>query len=971
MRRKGWMGAALAAVVVLSLFYARFASRQIYRESVSRLEEVYGQVNAALRSTISKNWRLLRSWQPYIAAETDPAALADFLLEEGEAWHFTAFYFLAPDGSYVTGQGETGRMALAGLDLSDTASEVQSPDGRRLALFTVPAEPGTYRGFDYAAVGFAFPAEDMSGGLRVETFSDQSRCFVVLPGGQVLFSSHSGPDAPSNLLDDLRRRGSFSGMEPEDVARDWQRGERLTTMCRLDGRAHYLTYQPVGFSGWMLVSAAPADVVNAGMSRFSLVTLTVMALLFGILALGAVAASVHTSRRRVWEQDREIRSREELFDLLTENTEDIFVLFSPQEGFHAQYVSPNLDRVLGMDPEEVRADVRAILFGGQEERFSSSPSQLTAEVLSSVPVGGMWTGERDVLHARTQELRRFKQLLHHCTLEDKDQFILMLSDRTQERQMYEALGEALHTAKAANEAKSNFLANMSHDIRTPMNAIVGFSVLLGRDAEHPEKVREYTRKISSSSQHLLNLINDILDMSKIESGKTSLNVSEFSLPQLVDDLYAMMLPQARAKSQRFALHTRGSLPELLLGDKLRLNQVLINLLSNAVKYTQPGGQISLTLQGLGACAPGRARLRFIVADNGYGMSETFMQTIFDPFAREITDATREIQGTGLGMAITKNIVDLMGGSICVESELGQGATFTLDLELAAADQARDDSFWLRHGITRLLVADGEEAACQSVRSALEEAGLEAVCAASGPQAVALAERAAAQGRPFHLILLDWRLPGMDGLEAARRIRRTAGPQPPLLVLTSFDLDEARHAGQSMEIDLFLPKPFFLSRLQRAAAQLLEPEPGPQEAPEQEEASLEGLRILAAEDNEINAEILVELLEMEGAACQVVPNGREAVSLFAASQPGEFDMIFMDVQMPVMDGYDATRAIRGSGHPLADVIPIIAMTANAFEEDVQTALAAGMDAHTAKPIDMSRLRAVISLLRRPGYARVQP
>ena len=769
MRRKGWMGAALAAVVVLSLFYARFASRQIYRESVSRLEEVYGQVNAALRSTISKNWRLLRSWQPYIAAETDPAALADFLLEEGEAWHFTAFYFLAPDGSYVTGQGETGRMALAGLDLSDTASEVQSPDGRRLALFTVPAEPGTYRGFDYAAVGFAFPAEDMSGGLRVETFSDQSRCFVVLPGGQVLFSSHSGPDAPSNLLDDLRRRGSFSGMEPEDVARDWQRGERLTTMCRLDGRAHYLTYQPVGFSGWMLVSAAPADVVNAGMSRFSLVTLTVMALLFGILALGAVAASVHTSRRRVWEQDREIRSREELFDLLTENTEDIFVLFSPQEGFHAQYVSPNLDRVLGMDPEEVRADARTILFDGQEERFSSSPSQLTADVLSSVPVGGMWTGERDVLHARTQELRRFKQLLHHCTLEDKDQFILMLSDRTQERQMYEALGEALHTAKAANEAKSNFLANMSHDIRTPMNAIVGFSVLLGRDAEHPEKVREYTRKISSSSQHLLNLINDILDMSKIESGKTSLNVSEFS----------------------------------------------------------------------------------------------------------------------------------------------------------------------------------------------------------GPQAVALAERAAAQGRPFHLILLDWRLPGMDGLEAARRIRRTAGPQPPLLVLTSFDLDEARHAGQSMEIDLFLPKPFFLSRLQRAAAQLLEPEPGPQEAPEQEEASLEGLRILAAEDNEINAEILVELLEMEGAACQVVPNGREAVSLFAASQPGEFDMIFMDVQMPVMDGYDATRAIRGSGHPLADVIPIIAMTANAFEEDVQTALAAGMDAHTAKPIDMSRLRAVISRLRRPGYARVQP
>lgn len=386
--------------------------------------------------------------------------------------------------------------------------------------------------------------------------------------------------------------------------------------------------------------------------------------------------------------------------------------------------------------------------------------------------------------------------------------------------------------------------------------------------------------------------------------------------------------------------------------------MLINLLSNAVKYTQPGGQISLTLQGLGACAPGRARLRFIVADNGYGMSETFMQTIFDPFAREITDATREIQGTGLGMAITKNIVDLMGGSICVESELGKGATFTLDLELAAADQARDDSFWPRHGITRLLVADGEEAACQSVRSALEEAGLEAACAASGPQAVALAERAAAQGRPFHLILLDWRLPGMDGLEAARRIRRTAGPQPPLLVLTSFDLDEARHAGQSMEIDLFLPKPFFLSRLQRAAAQLLEPEPGPQEAPEQEEASLEGLRILAAEDNEINAEILTELLDIEGASCEIAVNGQLAVERFQRSAQGEFDAILMDVQMPVMNGHEAARAIRALDREDAGRIPIIAMTANAFSEDEKAALDAGMDAHVSKPLNMEQVKKVI-------------
>ena len=523
--------------------------------------------------------------------------------------------------------------------------------------------------------------------------------------------------------------------------------------------------------------------------------------------------------------------------------------------------------------------------------------------------------------------------------------------------MYEALGEALQTAKVANEAKSSFLANMSHDIRTPMNAIVGFSSLLSRDADKPEKVREYTQKIASSSQHLLGLINDILDMSKIESGKTSLNIAEFSLPELLDELQTMMLPQARAKDQRFEVTTGTGLPEYLLGDKLRLSQVLINLLSNAVKYTGQGGEVRLAVQGLPQNADSRAHLRFTVSDNGFGMSEAFLATIFDPFAREVTDETREIQGTGLGMAITKNIVDLMGGTIAVESEPGAGSTFTLEVSFVLGHREQDSGFWLRRGITRMLAADDDEDVLLDIRTLMSGTEVEITTAASGDEALSLVQDACERGEPFHVILLDWRMPGLETAEVVRRIRRTAGEQVPLLVLTSCDFEDIAEEASAAGVNAFLPKPFFLSSFQRAVGQIIGDAPA--EEPQEEAFSLEGLRVLAAEDNELNAEILMELLDTEGVICEVAPNGQAALERFLHSTPGEFDMIFMDVQMPVMNGYEATAAIRASGHPGADTIPIIAMTANAFEEDVQAALASGMSAHTAKPIDMERLKAVVA------------
>ncbi|MDE6880647.1 MAG: response regulator [Oscillospiraceae bacterium] len=521
----------------------------------------------------------------------------------------------------------------------------------------------------------------------------------------------------------------------------------------------------------------------------------------------------------------------------------------------------------------------------------------------------------------------------------------------------ETAEQAFQIAEEANRAKSSFLSNMSHDIRTPMNAIVGFSALLSRDAEDPEKVREYTKKITSSSQHLLGLINDILDISKIEAGKTVLNLSEENVVDLLEGIDSIIRPQMKAKGHTFEIYSRDIRHEQVVMDKLRLNQILLNLLSNAVKYTPDGGQVTLTVQELPQHAKHLAHFRFIVADNGYGMGPAYVEKIFHAFTREEDSVTNKIQGTGLGMAITKNLLDLMGGSISVESEKGVGSTFTVDLELHISEQAIDQSFWQKNGITRMLAVDDEEVVCQNVQIAMEGTGVTVDYTLDGHKAIQLVKEAAAAGCGYHIVLLDWKMPGLDGVETAKRIRQEVSGNAPLLVMTSYDWPEIEEAARAAGVDTFLPKPFFLTSFRQRVdsvrgngAPILEDTGG--------QSILQGMHILVAEDNDINAEILSELLDMVGASCDIFENGRLALDAFERSTPGQYSLILMDVQMPVMNGYEATRMIRDSGHPLALTVPIIAMTANAFAEDIRDALEAGMTAHVAKPIDMAVLEQTV-------------
>ena len=530
-------------------------------------------------------------------------------------------------------------------------------------------------------------------------------------------------------------------------------------------------------------------------------------------------------------------------------------------------------------------------------------------------------------------------------------------EREAEREIHnQRLAEALQAAQIASNSKTTFLSNMSHDIRTPMNAVLGFTTLLAKDADDPVKVREYTKKITASGQHLLSLINDVLDVSKIESGKVVLTIDEFTLSDLVSSVDAIIRPMAQARGQSFHVEVSGIKHEYLMGDETRINQILINLLSNSVKYTPEGGSIWFRIIGLKQRSSQYEHIRIEVEDNGYGMTPEYLKTIFDAFTRAENSTTNKVQGTGLGMAITKNIVELMGGTIDVSSEVDKGSLFKVELEFRIPEGRADHQFWEKNGIAGMLVVDGDAKTAESIQVLMKDTGIRVDTVFDAEEAVRLIREESAEFT-YDLILMDWNAAGMEGIRAAEKLREVLPDTVPLLFLASYDaegIEEALH----MKNTEMLAKPFFVSAFKE---KILDMQTGRREdAPAEtvEETTLEGLRFLAAEDNEINAEILVEILSIEGAECEVAENGRMAVERFTNAEAGEFDAILMDVQMPVMNGYDATRAIRSLAREDAAAIPIIAMTANAFAEDEKEALDAGMNVHLAKPIDIDLLKEVI-------------
>ncbi len=530
-------------------------------------------------------------------------------------------------------------------------------------------------------------------------------------------------------------------------------------------------------------------------------------------------------------------------------------------------------------------------------------------------------------------------------------------ERETEREIHnKQLAEALQAAQLASNSKTTFLSNMSHDIRTPMNAVLGFTALLARDAENPDKVKEYTKKITASGQHLLSLINDILDVSKIESGKVVLNLDEFTLNDLVSSVDAIIRPMAKTKNQNFYVEVTGIKHEYLLGDETRINQILINLLSNAVKYTPENGSIWFRIIGLKQRSSQYEHIRIEVQDNGYGMTPEYLGTIFDAFTRAENSTTNKVQGTGLGMAITKNIVELMGGTIDVTSEVDKGSLFRVDIEFRIPESHANKQFWKSNGISRILAVNGDPEICKNIQTLMKGMGVLADTAFSAEEAMRILEDIPMK-KSYNLFLLDYNIPDMDCIQVAEKIRDIMPDNVPVLFLADYDTEGIEKVLRIKNSGI-LTKPFFVSAFKEKVEEMQKVLKDRSIPDIEQDNNLEGLHFLAAEDNEINAEILSEILLIEGAECEIVGNGKLAVERFINSTEGEFDAILMDVQMPVMNGYDATRAIRALERKDAAKIPIIAMTANAFAEDEKEAIKAGMDVHMAKPIDLELLKKVI-------------
>ncbi len=527
------------------------------------------------------------------------------------------------------------------------------------------------------------------------------------------------------------------------------------------------------------------------------------------------------------------------------------------------------------------------------------------------------------------------------------------------------LEEKLQKAEAAERAKTTFLSNMSHDIRTPMNAIIGFTTLAETNLDNRARVQEYLKKIMSSSNHLLSLINDILDMSRIESGRLNIEEKPCSISDIFRDMRNIIQTQMQSKQLNFFMDTLDVTDEDIYCDKLHVNQVLLNLLSNAIKFTPAGGSVSMMIRQKPGAPTGYGAYEIRVKDTGIGMSPEFVEHIFEPFERERSSTVSGIQGTGLGMAITKSIVDTMGGTIEVRTEQGKGTEFILNFEFRLQSGAQDSPSIRELTGLRGLVVDDSFSTCDSVTKMLTQIGMRAEWTMHGQEAVLRARQAVEMGDEFYAYIIDWALPDLSGIEVARQIRSIVGEHIPIIILTAYDWtaieDEARKAG----VTAFCNKPIFISELRDTLVTAMEksdlPVPELPAVPAQPDPvdGLQGSRLLLVEDNELNREIAAELLEESGFVVEMAEDGTVAVEMVKNSQPGYYDLILMDIQMPKMNGYETTRAIRALADPVLSGIPIVAMTANAFDEDRRLAMESGMNDHVAKPINVPKLMEVIS------------
>ena len=948
--------AVLVGIVLMVFQYFRFVSKTIYEESVSHLTEVFHQSDNMLRELTDKNLTYLHMWGENLQDISNEDEIRDYIKKAQKDAGFMEFYFLSAEGNYKMATGETGYLGLQediGEDIrqgNDVIANAALPGKSQLLIFATPEAHGIYQGFEYDAIAIAYENSDIVEVLDISAFNGNAQSLIVHPDGRVVID-HSSESWGNvyNFFGLLREHSDMSEKELNELLEKFKAGRTDAMLLNLDGGNYYLVYEKSNIQDWMFLGLVQADIVNASMNSLQRSTMLLVGVVVLCIAAFLISLIIQTNRTNLRRKDTEILYRDELFQKLSMNVDDVFLMLDAKT-YKADYVSPNVEKLLGITAEQIRKDIRVL---GKLHPAEHEDSE--KNYLEEIQVHEQREGDFKYVHLKTGEKRWFHNIAMGSEVNGKKKYILVMSDRTSDWKMNQALSEAVRAAETANKAKSTFLSNMSHDIRTPMNAIIGFTTLAVSNIDDKKRVQDYLGKILSSSNHLLSLINDILDMSRIESGKIHLEETEVSLSEVLHDLKTIISGQIHAKQLELYMDAMDVTNEDVYCDKTRLNQVLLNLLSNAVKFTPAGGTVSVRIRQCHGTQKGSELYEIRVKDNGIGMSQEFVQKIFSPFERERTSTVSRTQGTGLGMAITKNIVDMMGGTIEVQTEQGKGTEFVVRLALKLQPEHRRTEKIAELEGLKALVVDDDFNTCDSVTKMLVRVGMRSEWTLSGKEAVLRARQSMELGDAFHAYIIDWRLPDMNGIEVTRQIR-SLGDDTPIIILTAYDWSDIEAEARAAGVTAFCAKPLFMSDIRETLMTAIgqsQSEPEDSVLPAAG-SDFRGRCILLVEDNELNREIAVEILNEYGFLVDTAENGAEAVEKVKNSTSGKYDLVLMDVQMPVMNGYEATKQIRALDDPALAGITILAMTANAFDEDRKKALKCGMDGFLSKPIVIEEL-----------------
>ena len=960
--RQKWLPAAAAILLLvllavgLSVRYISFVSQTIYQESTSHLEEVLHKSNNMLKEMVRKNLTYLHLYNGFLASTSDEAEIQAYIEAAQQDTGFVGFYFLSYDGNYMTVTGETGYLGLqANLDekLSEGEDIVMNavlPGKPQMLVFASPKTQGSYRGFAYDAIAIAYYNDAVLKLLDNSAFQGNASNYVIYPDGRVVIdNSVNRKETVYNFIAMLRDYSDLSEGQILALSDAFAQGSSGNMRVTLGDTSYYLVYEGTAVQSWTMLGLVPVRVVNASLDKLWFRTAQIVAGItvgMAVLVILLIVRRSHTTLRR---KNTEISYRDELFKKLSLNVDDVFLMLDAETA-KVDYVSPNIERLLGIPWKEVRQDARVLAALHPKD----SPDR-DKNYLEGLLSGQQREWDDEYVHLETGERRWFHIVAMGSEVEGRTKHILVMSDRTADKQVNQALSDAVAAAETANRAKSTFLSNMSHDIRTPMNAIIGFTTLALSNIDDKDRVKDYLTKTLASSNHLLSLINDVLDMSRIESGKIHLEEVKVNLSDVLHDLKTIVSGQIYAKQLELYMDATDVTDEDVYCDKTRLNQILLNLLSNAIKFTPAGGTVSVRVRQLAGKVRGCGQYEFRIKDNGIGMSQEFAQKIFEPFERERTSTVSRIQGTGLGMAITKNIVDMMGGTIKVQTAQGKGSEFIICLPMRTQAEHRPVEKITELEGLKALVVDDDFNTCDSVTKMLVKVGMRAEWTLSGKEAVLRARQSIEMSDVYHAYIIDWRLPDMNGIEVTRQIR-SLHDDTPIIILTAYDWSDIEVEAKAAGVTAFCSKPMFMSDLRETLMSALgqNQTDAAQELLPQKNADFKGRRILLVEDNELNREIAQEILREYGFRVDTAENGAVAVEKVCTAAPGSYDLVLMDVQMPVMDGYTATRKIRALDDPARAKIPILAMTANAFDEDRCNALESGMNGFLSKPIVISDL-----------------